>query len=106
MESLGYLLLYFLRGRLPWQGLKVEPNEDRNTAIMQRKENIGVDELCDQVPQEFGTYIQHVRALGFEDKPKYSYLRTLFRNLFIRSGFEYDNVFDWTAKRYAEQQGT
>lgn len=104
MESLGYLLLYFLRGRLPWQGLEIGPDQDKNTVVMERKKKIGVDELCDQAPPEFGTYIEYVLALGFEAKPDYSYLRAMFRNLFVRSGFEYDNVFDWTVKRYAEQQ--
>jgi hypothetical protein len=94
MESLGYLLLYFLRGRLPWQGLEVGTGQDKNTVVMERKKNIGVGELCGQVPREFGAYVDYIRALGFEDKPDYSYLRSIFRSLFVRSGFEYDNVFD------------
>lgn len=105
MESLGYLLLYFLWGRLPWQGLEVGPDQDKNMVVMERKKNIDVDELCDQVPPEFGTYLEYVLALEFGDKPDYSYLRTMFRSLFIRRGFEYDNVFDWTVKRYVEQHG-
>jgi len=42
------------------------------------------------------------RALGFEGEPKYAWLRKIFRGLFVRNGFEYDNVFDWTIKRYLE----
>ena len=57
MESLGYLVLYFLRGRLPWQGLEVGAGQDKNMVVMERKKNIGVDELCDQVPREFATYM-------------------------------------------------
>ena len=105
MESLGYLLLYFLRGRLPWQGLDIKPDQDRNLTVMEQKKNIDVNELCDQVPREFATYVEHVRVLRFEDKPDYSSLRSMFRDLFIRRGFEYDNVFDWTVKRYVEQHG-
>ena len=103
LESLGYLLLYFLHGRLPWHGLEVEPGDDKNAAIMEQKKNIKTEELCGAAPPEFSTYIDYVRALGFLDKPDYSYLRTMFRGLFVRSGFEYDNVFDWTVKRYQEQ---
>jgi hypothetical protein len=67
--------------------------------MMEMKNTIGVDELCDQVPREFADYMDHVRALKFEDKPNYSYLRRVFRELFIRRRFEYENVFDRTIKR-------
>lgn len=105
MESLGYLFLYFLRGRLPWQGMEVDGNEDKNMLVMTRKKNISAAELCDQAPKEFAAYFEYVRALDFHDKPDYSSLRSMFRKLFARSGFAYDNVFDWTWKRYVEQLG-
>jgi casein kinase I family protein HRR25 len=53
-------------------------------------------------PQEFATYLNYVRALRFDDKPDYGYLRKLFRDLFIREGFQYDYVFDWTILKYQE----
>jgi hypothetical protein len=104
MESLGYILLYFLRGRLSWQELKGETKGQKYKLMMEKKATIGVDELCDKVPREFAVYMDHVRALKFEDKPNYSYLRKIFESLFVRYGFEYDNVFDWTIKRYLELQ--
>jgi len=72
---------------------------------MERKENISVGELYNQLPQEFVSYMDYVRVLEFEDKPDYSYLRKIFQNLFVRRGFEYDCVFDWTVKRYWEHMG-
>jgi hypothetical protein len=106
LESLGYILLYFLRGRLPWAQLEAETKAQKYELMMEVKKNIDIDELCDQVPREFADCMDHVRALKFEDKPDYSYLRRVFRKLFIRRRFEYDNVFDWTIKRYMEQQET
>ena len=103
MESLGYLLIYFLRGRLPWQELEREANA--NMILLERKKNIGLDELCDQAPPEFASFMEHVRGLTFKDKPNYSQLRSMFRRLFTRSGYEYDNVFDWTVKHYIEIHG-
>ena len=44
---------------------------------------------------EFATYLNFCRGLKFEDKPDYTYLRQLFRNLFHRLGYTYDYVFDW-----------
>ncbi len=40
------------------------------------------------------------RSLGFDDKPKYSYLRRIFGDLFVRQGFRHDRVFDWTILKY------
>ena len=44
---------------------------------------------------ELATYLNFCRSLRFDDKPDYSYLRQLFRNLFHKQGFTYDYVFDW-----------
>jgi casein kinase 1 alpha len=37
LESVGYVLMYFLRGDLPWQGLKVKSKEDRYKRILEKK---------------------------------------------------------------------
>jgi hypothetical protein len=102
MESLKYILLYFLRDHLPWQKLKKETKQQKYKLIMEKKAIIGVDEFYNKIPREFAVYMNHVRVLKFEDKLNYSYLRKIFQSLFVRHSFEYDNVFDWTIKRYLE----
>ena len=52
---------------------------------------------------EFATYLNFCRSLRFDDKPDYSYLRQLFRNLFHRQGFTYDYVFDWNMLKFVSQ---
>ena len=94
------MLLYFLRGSLPWQGLKAKNQKQKEELILVYKETISTKDLCQGLPQEFTAYFDHVRSRGFDDKPRYSYLRKLFRNLFIRQAFEYDFVFDWTILKY------
>ncbi len=96
MESLGYVLLYFIHGSLPWQGLKFACEERRSKLILKRKENITTKELCDGLPKEFALYFEQVRSLSFEDKPLYSYLRGIFSDLFVHEAFKYDHVFNWT----------
>ncbi len=68
---------------------------------METKETMSTRDLCNGLPKEFAIYFHHVGSLGVDDKPKYSYLRKIFRDLFIREGFEYDQVFDWTVLRYS-----
>jgi serine/threonine protein kinase len=105
LESIGYVLLYFACGSLPWQGLKATTEDEKLELIKQKKMSLSPEELCKDIPVEFTKYIEYTRSLGFDEKPKYSYLRQLFRDLFIRRGFKHDNVFDWTEKRFKEIYG-
>ncbi|KAL1918348.1 uncharacterized protein VTP21DRAFT_3008 [Calcarisporiella thermophila] len=103
MESLGYVLMYFLRGSLPWQGLKANTKKQKYDRIMEKKMTTPTEVLCRGFPAEFAIYHNYVRSLRFDDKPDYSYLRKLFRDLFVREGFQYDFVFDWTIMKMEKQ---
>jgi hypothetical protein len=109
LESLGYVLMYFNRGSLPWQGLKAVTKRQKYDKISEKKMSTPVEVLCNGYPSlyrvqilllmcavEFATYLNYCRSLRFEDKPDYSYLRQIFRNLFHREGYTYDYIFDWT----------
>jgi len=100
LESLGYMLLYFLRGSLPWQGLKAADETQKDKLIVEKKQTISTKILCRGLPREFMAYFDHIHSSSFGDTPKYSYLRRIFHDLFIRKGFEYDHVFDWTILEY------
>jgi casein kinase I family protein HRR25 len=93
-------MMYFCRGSLPWQGLKAATKKQKYDRIMEKKMTTSTDILCRGFPQEFAIYLNYVRSLRFDDKPDYSYLRKLFRDLFVREGFQYDYVFDWTIYKY------
>ncbi|KAM0746043.1 kinase-like protein [Meredithblackwellia eburnea MCA 4105] len=102
MESLGYVLMYFLRGSLPWQGLKAATKKQKYDRIMEKKMTTPTEYLCRGFPNEFAIYLNYCRSLRFDDKPDYSYLRKLFRDLFVREGFQYDYVFDWSVQQRVE----
>ena len=61
---------------------------------------MNTEDLCESLPQKFAVYSDYIRSLGFDEKPNYSYLRKNFRNLFVREGFDYDHVYDWTILEY------
>ncbi len=63
-----------------------------------------VEELCKGFPAEFATYLNYCKTLRFDEKPDYSYLRQLLRNLFHRQGFTYDYVFDWNMLKFVRIQ--
>ncbi|BDA40784.1 g6451 [Coccomyxa elongata] len=104
IESLGYVLMYFLRGSVPWQGLKALTKKQKYEKISEKKMATPIEVLCKGFPMEFTTYFQYCRSLRFDDKPDYSYLRKLFRDLFARDGFQWDYVFDWTILKYQQSQ--
>ena len=95
MTSLGYLLVYFNRGSLPWQGLRAETTKQKHEKIKERKMSISEKELCKGLPVEFILYLNYCRSLGFYERPDYKYLRQLFKGLFERLNYQYDNKFDW-----------
>jgi casein kinase I family protein HRR25 len=93
LESLAYILLYFLSGSLPWYGAKASTKRQRDK-ITQMKRDLIPDPLIGW-PNEFRMFLDYTRTLHFEEKPDYAYLRKLFRDLCIREGYQYDGIFDW-----------
>jgi len=96
LESLGFVFVYFLKGSLPWQGLRAANKKEKYDRISEKKICTPIEVLCRGLPTEFATYLNYCRSLRFDDKPDYFYLRRLFRELFQRQGYEYDLVWDWT----------
>lgn len=91
--------MYFLRGSLPWQGLKAATKKQKYDRIMEKKMTTPTELLCRGFPSEMAIYLNCCRSLRFDDKPDYSYLRKLFRDLFVREGFQYDYIFDWSIQQ-------
>ncbi|KAJ6988676.1 casein kinase 1-like protein 10 isoform X1 [Populus alba x Populus x berolinensis] len=87
---------------LPWQGLKAGNKKQKYDKISEKKMLVPIEVLCKNYPSEFTSYFHYCRSLRFEDKPDYSYLKRLFRDLFIREGYQFDYVFDWTILKYPQ----
>lgn len=80
LESIGYMLIYFLRGELPWMKInKLSENQNklRNQMIGEVKRQTSLKELCRFSPPCFVKYFEYVKSLGFDDAPDYGYLRDL-----------------------------
>jgi len=104
LEAVGYVLMYFNRGSLPWQGLKAVGKKEKYEKIMEKKMSTPIEVLCKNFPNEFVTYLNYTRSLRFEDRPDYAYLRRLLKDLFFREGYQYDFVFDWTILNYQSKE--
>jgi len=106
MESLGYVLMYFNRSSLPWQGLKAATKKQKYEKISEKKMSTPVEVLCKGFPAEFAMYLNYCRGLRFEENPDYMYLRQLFRILFRTLNYQYDYIFDWTMLKQKAAQAT
>ncbi|KZT56401.1 kinase-like protein [Calocera cornea HHB12733] len=95
LEALGHVFMYFLRGGLPWQGLKAATNKQKYEKIGEKKQTTPIKELCEGFPEEFGIYLNYVRKLGFEENPDYDFLRELFTKVLKNLGEQEDGVYDW-----------
>jgi casein kinase 1 len=95
LESVGYVLMYFIRGSLPWQDLKGVDQKEQHQEIKEKKMSTPNEVLCEHFPDEFATYLHYCKSLRFEERPDYGYLRGVLKDLFFREGYRYDFVFDW-----------
>uniref|UniRef100_H9GC86 non-specific serine/threonine protein kinase n=1 Tax=Anolis carolinensis TaxID=28377 RepID=H9GC86_ANOCA len=98
LEALGHMFMYFLRGSLPWQGLKADTLKERYQKIGDTKRNTPIDVLCENFPEEMAAYLRYVRRLDFFERPDYEYLRTIFTELFEKRGFTFDYAYDWVGR--------
>src|SRR5260370_38432757 len=106
--------MYFLRGSLPWQGLKAANNKQKYERIGEKKQNFPIADLCEGYPgklapfiglgsyshsrpftEEFAIYLNYVRKLGFDETPDYEFLKELFFKVLRAAGEVDDSTFDW-----------
>jgi len=82
LESIGYVLIYFLKGSLPWQGLKAKNAQKKYRLILEKKQQVSIAQLCQGCPSQFAEFLAYTRSLKFDAKPDIPYLRKLFRDLY------------------------
>lgn len=80
LEAIGHMLVYFLRGVLPWSGLEAKSKQEKYRKIKEKKESTKLNELCAGFPDCFETYLSYSRNLFFTERPDYNMLRKLFRD--------------------------
>ncbi len=106
LESIGYVLLFFLRGNLPWQGIKAKSNDKHYEKIGNVKQNTSIQDLCNGFPNELCDYFNYVKQLEFVEEPDYNLLIQIFENIlkkycdckYVNNGVNNSarhNLFDW-----------
>ena len=96
LESLGYIFIYFLKGKLPWQNIKVKDKEEKFKKILQKKLEISSNELCLGIPKEFEIFLEYVKNLKYDEKPDYNMLKDLLYKVMKDGNYKNDYIYDWT----------
>ena len=105
IESLGYMMVYLMKGHLPWQGMVNSNPKKKYDRIKKLKLEIKLDVLCAGLPKECIKFIQYARDMKFEDKPNYNYLRGLLKKMSARIGVKMDTTkFDWIVAEKKEKE--
>ena len=97
LEGIGYVLVYFYLGRLPWQN-KTDKGKPLTQKITEKKLTTPPELLCKKMPSEFSYYFHYCKNLKFEDRPDYNSLKCMFEEL-LSSRMKINNinelVYDW-----------
>ena len=95
IEGIAYNLIYFAKGKLPWQGVKTKNKKEKHKKIMEYKEEYTPEKLCEGLPEEFPTLLKYARKLDFDEKPDYKNIKIMFKQLIISNNQIVDWKFDW-----------
>ena len=98
LESMIYSLIYLFKGVLPWQNIQAKSKHEKYQKILEKKINVGVEELCTEMPSEFVTLVEYVRNLQFEEVLDYEMMKTKLKNVLEREKMTFSWDFDWIAK--------
>eukprot|EP01091_Cochliopodium_minus_P017642 TRINITY_DN6964_c0_g1_i1.p1 TRINITY_DN6964_c0_g1~~TRINITY_DN6964_c0_g1_i1.p1 ORF type:complete len:799 (-),score=226.83 TRINITY_DN6964_c0_g1_i1:157-2553(-) len=103
LESLGYLIIYFLTGQLPWLRVKAASSKEVRNIIGKLKLNTNFHEFCQKcdISRVMIDYFEYVEKLDFEEKPNYDLMRKIFKDVADEKNIEYDNVYDWVEQKYS-----
>lgn len=98
IESIGYVIMYLLRGVLPWQNMNAKDTKTKYKLIMEKKMATPAEVLCKGFPAQLASFINYARQLKFEEEPDYTYLLGLLKEAMKSHGHEFDYLYDWTTR--------
>ena len=104
LESVGYILVYFLKGKLPWQNIKAKTKEEKYKKILEKKIEISSKELFEGFPNEFHEFLDYTKNLEYNERPDYDMLKNLFDNIMKNEKYNYDYIYDWTTLEEKESR--
>ena len=104
IESIAYNLIYFAKGKLPWQGVKTKNKKEKHKKIMESKLANTPGILCMGLPDEFEKLLKYSRKLEFEEEPDYKGIKVMFKNYILNNGDTMNMEFEWNQNKSEESK--
>ena len=99
IESIGYMLIFLMKTKLPWQGIKGTSQKECYQKLYLMKKYMPIEKLCNGLPKEMIEYLKIAKNLRFEQEPNYNYLKHLFKNILTKLCPSPSNYkFSWLIK--------
>jgi len=99
LESIGYMVIFFLKGELPWQGIREAKRVKKWKKIQNKKESVSNSTLTQNLPLEFCHYLETVKRLRFEEEPNYEKLIKVFKKLYVARGYYQEDIIERASRR-------
>ena len=96
LESAGYVLMFLLRGNLPWQNIKIKGKKDKYAKICNKKKEVSSKELGMNFPSEFAEILDYFKILGYTETPDYEMCMKKMLNVIEKANETFDYIYDWT----------
>lgn len=100
LESMCYVLVYFLKGKLPWQGLKNSMKAEHYRLIYESKREHSADALSEGLPDEFRSLLSYIRTVEFSQEPDYKYMKKLLQLCCTKQNTRIDWIFQWQTPKF------
>jgi serine/threonine protein kinase len=107
IESIVYILIYFLKGELPWQGVKAKTKSEKKEKIKNQKKFVAIGEMCFGLPPQFNELLTYVKNLKFDEIPNYDHIRhtlQIVKNEYCFSDDYLNHEWEWNAMFFKSRQ--
>ena len=105
IESIGYMIIFFMKKRLPWQGIKGRTYKECYHKLFLMKKYMKIEELCKNLPREIIDYMNIAKAMKFEQEPDYKHLKDLFKSILKKNNVIFDKyIYSWCRKEISNSK--
>ena len=97
LESLMYILIYFYKGKLPWQDVDAKDEKEKQEKVKEQKTKITTAELCEGMPDEFEKMLCYIKNILFDEYPNYNKLFNYLKSILdrIKTDNNEENEFNY-----------
>jgi len=104
LQSLGYIFIYWLKGSLPWMGLRAPDTQQKYEKIALKKRTISNEELCRNCPAVFKDFLDMVEEKRLTsaptEDPDYVNFFLMFKAAAKKLNIKLDFKYDWSNRNF------